>query len=552
MRTEAEQLWYYMVQLRRIAVHREAGAEQEIRLLYQGILEKLFGILGQYYTAYGTPDAVLTRGDLQTAGQYKNFLQAVLEGLDGIAPEVQDTIRQAVEETYTTCYNGMVAAVQKSHAANPELSNLLQGLSATTPETVRHIVEHPMENLTLSTLLNRQRKQVVTDIKKTIAVGLANGDSYTRMAQRISDSVGKDYRKAMRIVRTEANRAINRGFQDVSEEASDLLLDSEYVEVKEWCSMEDESVRNTHRHLNGKVVHAMAVFHSKGRTADCPGDFGAPEEDINCRCFLAYRFMKWEDFLKQGGVIPESVLQKEAELRLTSDEEDGIIESQKDFTNGDKIKWNPKGENLNAEQKRELREYAESKGIVLTGYAKTDVDVPLMKKVMDDASSLLQTYPELSGTKEKPFTLKVVNGMDANDFAMTARGNDSHIIQLNANAFRDEKKLAEEYQKLVDDGWFVKGTTYRSIVMHEMGHMFQNVRKIENKEILNVACLATGLLSVKEMFSYLEKHFSAYAGSYKSGIEIISEVFSDYFSSADPSEFSKVFMDILLKGGDIS
>ena len=79
-----------------------------------------------------------------------------------------------------------------------------------------------------------------------------------------------------------------------------------------------------------------------------------------------------------------------------------------------------------------------------------------------------------------------------------------------------------------------------------------NVRKIENKEILNVACLATGLLSVKEMFSYLEKHFSAYAGSYKSGIEIISEVFSDYFSSADPSEFSKVFMDILLKGGDIS
>lgn len=206
-----------------------------------------------------------------------------------------------------------------------------------------------------------------------------------------------------------------------------------------------------------------------------------------------------------------------------------------------------KGRDLNAEQKRELREYAESKGIVLTGYAKTDVDVSLMKKVMDGADSILQTYPELRGTKEKPFTLKVVNGMDANDFAMTARGNDSHIIQLNANAFRDEQKLAEEYQKLVEDGWFVKGTTYRSIVMHEMGHMFQNTHRIENKEILNIACLATGIPSVKEMFSHLEKHFSACAGSYKSGIEIISEVFSDYFSSTTPSEFSKVFMDILLK-----
>lgn len=535
MKTEAEQLWYYIVQLRRIAAHREAGAEQSILKIYQGILQKLFGILGQYYTAYGKEDAILTRGDLQAAGQYKNFLQAVLEGLDGIASEVQDEIRQAIEETYTTCYNGMVAAVQKSHAANPELSNLLQGLSATTPETVRHIIEHPMENLTLSTILNRQRKQVVTDIKKTIAVGLANGDSYTRMAQRISDSVGKDYRKAMRIVRTEANRAINRGFQDVSEEASDLLLNSEYVEVKEWCSMEDESVRNTHRHLNGKVIHDLDVFHSKGRTADCPCAFGVPEEDIHCRCFLAYRFMKREEFLAQGGVIPDSVLQKEAELRLTSDEESGIIESQKDSVNDDKIKWNRKGENLNSEQKRELREYAESKGIVLTGYAKTDVDVSLMKKVMDDADSLLQKYPELRGTKEKPFTLKIVNGMEANDFAMTSTGNDSHVIQLNANAFRDEKKLAEEYQKLVDEGWFVKGTTYHSIVIHEMGHMYANVHKIDGfevaKDILNMNDASTNL--------YLLSNISEYASQLKS--EVIAEVFSSYYGG-QPNQFEKDFI----------
>ena len=203
---------------------------------------------------------------------------------------------------------------------------------------------------------------MITDIKKTIAVGLANGDSYTRMAQRIADSVGKDYRKAMRIVRTEANRAINRGFQDVSEEASDLLLDSEYVEVKEWCSMEDESVRNTHRHLNGKVVHAMDVFHSKGRTADCPGDFGAPEEDINCRCFLAYRFLKREDFLKQGGVIPDSVLQKEVELRLTWDEEDGIIKETDMFRTKDDPMREVLGsaEESHPEKVKEILEYLKS------------------------------------------------------------------------------------------------------------------------------------------------------------------------------------------------
>ena len=124
------------------------------------------------------------------------------------------------------------------------------------------------------------------------------------MAQRIAETLNGDYKKAMRIVRTEANRAINRGFQDVTEEAAELLSDSEYVEVKEWCSMEDESVRDTHRHLNGKKIHALDVFHSGGASADCPGAFGVAGEDINCRCFLAYSFMLRSEFLAQGGTIP--------------------------------------------------------------------------------------------------------------------------------------------------------------------------------------------------------------------------------------------------------
>lgn len=314
--TEAELLWQYQVQLRRIASHREADSEAAIRRTYQQVLQKLQNILGKYYAAYaGAEDGTLTQGDLRAAGKYKNFLQDVVDNLSGVADPVDKQIRQTVEDTYTSCYDGMVNAVKQSTAGNASLHSALSGLSDTTPETVKHIVENPMKKLKLSTILSRRRSQIVTSTKKTLAVGLANGDSYTRMAQRIAENLNGDYKKAIRIVRTEANRAINRGFQDVTEEALEMLIGSDYVEVKEWCSMEDESVRDTHQHLNGKKIHALDVFESHGAKAGCPGAFGVAEEDINCRCFLAYSFMLRSEFLAQGGVIPGSILQKEEIFR---------------------------------------------------------------------------------------------------------------------------------------------------------------------------------------------------------------------------------------------
>jgi hypothetical protein len=312
---ESEKLWKYTVQLRKIAEHREADAEDEIRSEYLGVLEKLQAIIAKYYAKYGDSETgVMTHGDLRAVGQYKVFLQDVIDNLDGVSKPVDKAIRQAIEDTYTTCYNGFSDAVKLSESDNKPLSTLLSGLQSTTPETVKNIVENPMDKLTLSKILNRRRSKIVSETKKTLAVGLANGDSYTRMAQRISDTLNGDFKKAMRIVRTESNRAINRGFQDVSEDAAELLLGSDYVEVKEWCSMEDELVRSTHSHLNGKIIHVLDSFESGGAKAKCPGTFGVAAEDINCRCFLDYSFMDRDEFIAQGGVIPDEVLGKEVDI----------------------------------------------------------------------------------------------------------------------------------------------------------------------------------------------------------------------------------------------
>ena len=314
-------LWDYQNQLRKIAEHRTSGAEQEILAVYSSVLQRLQSIVGRYYTVYSNGEGTLSAADLRLAGQYKGFLQDVLHGLEQLSEPQQEAIRSAVESAYTVCYDGMAAAVKEAASGSTTLQNALHGLSASTPETVAHIVEHPMQKLTLSHVLQKKRRQITRKIRQTLSVGLANGDSYPQMANRIADALNGDYKKAIRVVRTEANRAINRGFQDVSEEAAHLLQGSEYLEVKEWCSAEDGDVRDAHRKLDGKVIPATEAFEIDGKKAQCPGGFGVAELDINCRCFLKYALVKREDFEKKHGKIRDEA--------LTSGGDGGIIKKRK-------------------------------------------------------------------------------------------------------------------------------------------------------------------------------------------------------------------------------
>lgn len=57
------------------------------------------------------------------------------------------------------------------------------------------------------------------------------------------------------------------------------------VEQKEWLATDDGDVRESHQALDGQIVNVDEPFVTEdGEEAMFPGDFGVPEEDINCRC----------------------------------------------------------------------------------------------------------------------------------------------------------------------------------------------------------------------------------------------------------------------------
>ncbi len=280
---------YYMNQLRRIEEHREAGAERAIRKTYKEILRDTQHWLSDEYIRL-SENGELTYAMLQSRGEYARFLEEVETRLNGITPKVSQEIRETVEEIYRISYTGMTDAVLKAQNSN-ELRTALEGISGVSEDVVKAAIENPIAGLTLNDTLERNRRNIIYSIKQQIGIGLTQGDRQTTMAKRIAKVLDDDYKKAVRIVRTETHRVIESGHADsareINRELENAGVDDRLVKI--WRNMADARVRDTHAPMEGQTVAADEKFKlPSGAKADAPGNSGVASEDINCRCFVEY------------------------------------------------------------------------------------------------------------------------------------------------------------------------------------------------------------------------------------------------------------------------
>lgn len=288
----------YLYQLRRIEEHREAKAEIEIRKIYKELLKELNGFLGNIYATYSEDD-MLNYSMLAKAGYDARFLEEVEQRINGISPKVAQEIRTTVEQTYEACYDGMRNAVVKAAGNRELLQQAFANVTAVTPDVIKAAVNNPVSGLTLKDTLEKHRKEIIYDIKKNIGVGLVNGDRYSTMAKRIAQSLDGDYKKAVRIARTETHRIRETGFNDAATALNETLKQgkSGYVMAKTWKTMQDERVRpkkqkrKTYNHvkMDGVTIPQDELFKlPSGATCKAPSQTGVAGEDINCRCYLSY------------------------------------------------------------------------------------------------------------------------------------------------------------------------------------------------------------------------------------------------------------------------
>lgn len=141
---------------------------------------------------------------------------------------------------------------------------------------------------------------------RVLAASTAAGWSIDQTVDRLKDWPYERF-QAARIVRTETNRAANVG-------STAQAATSEYQQVKEWQSADDNRVRGNpvngkkdhadHWTLDGIKIDAEDVFHDirNGDQLMFPGDPKASAAStINCRCHASYTFKRDRD----GNLIPK-------------------------------------------------------------------------------------------------------------------------------------------------------------------------------------------------------------------------------------------------------
>ncbi|MGN1456948.1 MAG: hypothetical protein ACI4XP_03215 [Acutalibacteraceae bacterium] len=316
-------LSYYLSQIRRVEKSRAANAEKNIRRLYKALLTNLIGFLGNEYAQYAV-DGALTVSILQEKVRYAKFLEEIEQNIDALTPKTSKEILNVVEETYSACYLGMIDAVKKAKNTKEALK-YLEGLPV-RPEVMKRAIENPVSGLTLPDRLQKNRKDVIYDIKQQINISLMNGDRYETTAKKIAERLDISYGKATNIVRTETHRVQEGGFMDSANDIANTLDGSGLVYIKIYRNMGDERVRPQQRRytsrgwkttysrnganhikINGQVRKVTEPFeYSDGVKTMSPGNSGYAKHDCRCRCFVEYDLItadEYEEIKKNGGYI---------------------------------------------------------------------------------------------------------------------------------------------------------------------------------------------------------------------------------------------------------
>lgn len=297
-------------EIRRIEESRTVLTEKKIKALYKQLLKELNAVVGAAYTKYADESGALTVAQLQEQAKLAWFMNEIDKNCREYLPDISEEIQDLIEKVYANCYTGMIEAVNKSYD--------LSGLVGVRPEVMKAAIANNIAKLTLPDLLEKNRKEIVYEIKQTIDIGLMNGDRYETMTRKLVERLDFSYGKASNIVRTETHRNIEGGIMDGALETAKALEGSGLIHTATWRTMKDERVRPqrrkhtktgwkttisktkaNHVKMEGVTIQVGDKFKLEPSVyAVCPSKSGTARNDCNCRCFLEYDLMTVEEWEK--------------------------------------------------------------------------------------------------------------------------------------------------------------------------------------------------------------------------------------------------------------
>jgi len=269
--------------------------KKELVQAYAESLKSIRNSLSYIYEKY-SQDGSLTYADMTKYNRLLNLEKEIRDELYNFTGANAKRIKTLIGDVYEESFFRTAFAIEAEAQVK-----LAYGML--NPEVIKASIQNPLSGMKLDERLEKNRDNIITNVRQQITQGLVQGESYPRMAKRIKTVLESDAQKAIRVVKTEAHRVQQESRLASMQHAADKGIKM----VKVWMATLDGTVRDTHGRLDGQKVAIDEEFYIGRLHAKAPGHFGDPAEDINCRCTIRAELVGYEPKVRRSredGIIP--------------------------------------------------------------------------------------------------------------------------------------------------------------------------------------------------------------------------------------------------------
>lgn len=449
-------------------------------------------------------------GQMAVGRRWQDQINSLAKKMADTNEEAMGLIRKHTPEMYAENYNYSTYEIEKGARIDTSFNLIneeaVERLMRKDPEVLPPPGKQTSKAIAEGKAIRWNRQQ----LQSVMVQGILQGDSITKLATRLANTVGDRNRKAaIRNARTMATGAQNAGRVDAYKRAQSKGVDMEQM----WLATLDNRTRHSHRWLDREVRPVGEAF-SNG--CEYPGDpKGDPAEIYNCRCSirgvvkgLDRRSGKFRDNSAIGGmsydewrnakVTPKDILfqQKKSEAaRLAYIKEymnrDKLIKGlEGEFDDLSIIGGNDDGiikSVIHAKTKDEALEYSRDiLGLKMTNF--DNADVRFVNALNEEITGAYFAFGNLNakGCLNEAIVTKIAESAAA---AYNPQLNQLKFSPETANNFKgfaDMKKIAQKNYKY--GYWSTDQAAH--IFRHELGHAVE-------KAVESNATIQEGLNSIR-------------------------------------------------------
>ena len=272
--------------------------ERRIIREYAEALKQIRKEMAKLYERVVGDDGVLTLAQMTKYNRLQALDKDIVKIMNQRFGPVVAQIDTLAKELYDAAYFRYGWAFDQNSGVSLTWGSVPQdALEAATNNPFDLIVD----SIAKDTLETYQRNKIRTAISQ----GLIQGKSYPKMMRDIRQAMGNATFQAMRIARTEGQRAQNEGTNAVYDKAIANGAAGQVI----WDATLDGRTRETHRNKDGEVRDPDGYFSPLGgvrpRYPTDPSLLAG--EAINCRCRLRFQVEGYAPQLRRTrdqGVIP--------------------------------------------------------------------------------------------------------------------------------------------------------------------------------------------------------------------------------------------------------